>query len=504
MTALVDREVVHEPEPPALEPARPRWLIPGVLAAMGLAGLLGAFQLGHDPLWYDESFSVLFSDTDWSLFWRMTWVRDLNALAYYLLLRGWINLTGVSEVQLRALSVILMVLTVPVVAAVARRLFGDRAAVVAAVLFATHGGMLQYAQEARTYALVTFTMALAAWCFVVAVQDRTWSAWIGFAVIAGIGLYAHLFAAFVTVALLASLAALPPRRVRRRQVTTAIGLYGLFVVPVAAFLTQAQTGQFDWVGEQLDGAFDRSIFFLAGNASRSVQHLTVAVLGVLLLSWLRRTVLRGRTDDTWAQVLVVSWAVAPVLLAIGVSQIQPILVPRYVIVAVPGVVLMMTGVLRLIWGTRTLVVVVALTVVAQLTALPSQLYGTPEIEEQWRDLAVTLAQQSSPEDALIMIPRFQRVPLEYYLSVNPDTRRDPDDLPEPLAPIDRWRSRQPFPEESYEPIDVDGRAHPRVWLIFDADRHRPELIAQEEALAGWRVAQQLRFGELTLRAYEPT
>lgn len=473
---------------------------------MLLAALLGGLRLGWRPLWYDESFSVLFARTEWAVFWDVTWAKELNALLYYLLLRGWINLFGLSEAAMRSLSLLCMVVTVPVVALIARRLFDGRAAVVAAVLLASHGGMLQYTQETRTYALAALMVSLAALCFVVAVQEGRLAAWLGFGLFAGVAVYAHLFAVLTSVALLASLAALPRRQWRWADLAAALGVLGLIALPSALFIPQAETEQFNWIASQLDGAVDRSLFFLAGNASTLVKQLMIAAVAVLGLSWARRVALRGRGTETWAHVLVVLWAFLPLLLALAVSEVRPMLVPRYLIVSVPGVVLALAGMLRLIWGRRTLVAVTASAVALQLLALPGQLYTNPQVDEGWRDLAETVAAHGQPNDGLIVVPNWQRVTLEYYLVLHPATRRDPAELPVPLSPAEPWGTEDPYGGDHRVVDERVVERFERVWLVLDGQPDRPEhrvqLPDQLGALDGWRLAEESDFGRLSLRRYE--
>ena len=487
-------------------PARPssRWLVTPVAALTLLAGILGSVRLDRRPMWYDEAFSVLFAQSDWAYFVEWSWAKELNALVYYLLLRGWIELFGLSEAALRSLSVLIVAATVPVVALIARRLFGNRAAVVAAALFATHGGMLQYAQETRTYALATLLVALAALCLVIGVQDRRLVGWLGFALISGIAVYAHLFAVFATAALVASLIALPRRQVHLGHAAAAMVLYGMFLVPSALFVTQAVTEQFDWVAAQMHDVFGRSLFFLAGNASSLVRNLTMSVAAILALSWIRRAAMRGRGTETWAQVLVASWAFVPLLLAFGASQVRPMLVPRYLIVAVPGIVLLVTAVLRLIWGRRTLTVATLVAVALQLMALPTQLYTNPQVNEAWRSLAQDISAQAEPTDGLIVVPAWQRVTLEYYLAMHPATRQNPDELPVPLSPSEPWGTRDSYGGMGHTVTldELTEGGYRRLWVVLDGEPTRPERAEQLAALTGLELAQEQSYGVLTLRRYD--
>jgi uncharacterized membrane protein len=74
---------------------------------------------------------------------------------------GWVRLFGDGEISIRLPSVIFGVASVPLVAMLARRIFGGRAALLAALLLALSPPHLWASQAARPYALTAF-LALAA------------------------------------------------------------------------------------------------------------------------------------------------------------------------------------------------------------------------------------------------------------------------------------------------------------------------------------------------------
>jgi len=85
---------------------------------------------------------------------------ETNPPLYHLLLWFWVKLTGSSVFALRFLSLILGVLTVPLVYRLARLAFGELVGLLAALLCAISPFQVYYSQEARMYALATFFTTL--------------------------------------------------------------------------------------------------------------------------------------------------------------------------------------------------------------------------------------------------------------------------------------------------------------------------------------------------------
>ena len=103
-----------------------------VVLLMLIAFTLRAVSLDAQSLWRDEVDAMRFAtaplDEVLSNFTRPGW----NGPFYFLLLRGWIALTGTSEYAMRFLSLCFGVLCVPLAYALGRRLFNPQAGFLAA------------------------------------------------------------------------------------------------------------------------------------------------------------------------------------------------------------------------------------------------------------------------------------------------------------------------------------------------------------------------------------
>lgn len=133
-----------------------------VLLAFGLR----VFRLGTQSLWGDETISVFRAFG--SLAEITEKVRHEGTLPplYYYLLHFWIPGAGSGETSVRFASVIFGVLAIPLIYALVSATLGRRIATIAAFIAALSPFWVYYAQETRTYSLVTALVILAVYLLV--------------------------------------------------------------------------------------------------------------------------------------------------------------------------------------------------------------------------------------------------------------------------------------------------------------------------------------------------
>ena len=136
-----------------------------LLAILLLAFALRVYRLDSQSLWYDEAVTAKVASQGIGELTRWT-ADDIQPPLYYYAAAGWLRLAGRGEWALRFPSAFFGTLTVPLMWAVALRLFGRGrsgrvAALAAALLTALSPLYVYYAQEARMYTLLTFLGLLA-------------------------------------------------------------------------------------------------------------------------------------------------------------------------------------------------------------------------------------------------------------------------------------------------------------------------------------------------------
>lgn len=176
------------------------WLALIVLVAGGLR----FYRLAAQSLWADEGNSVALATRSLIQIARDA-ASDIHPPLYYLLLHLWVSLFGTSEIAIRSLSVFFSLLMVPLVALLARRLWGERAGLASAAFIAMSPFQVYYAQEARMYALLALLSVGTAYGVAGIFQpdgtDRSQKRAIAFYLLCGtLGLYTHYSFAFLLLA----------------------------------------------------------------------------------------------------------------------------------------------------------------------------------------------------------------------------------------------------------------------------------------------------------------
>jgi len=170
-----------------------------LITLLGLG--LRLYHLDAQSLWYDEGFSVYLARVGLGEITANT-AADIQPPLYYYLLHGWIQLFGDTELALRSLSVLFGVLTIPLMYAMALRLFSSRlAGLLAALLIAVSPLHVWYAQEARMYTLLTFLCLLSSFLLLLAIDAKRVPTllvlWTAYTLVNVAALYTHYFAFFI-------------------------------------------------------------------------------------------------------------------------------------------------------------------------------------------------------------------------------------------------------------------------------------------------------------------
>lgn len=405
------------------------------LLATVVALLVGLWELGRRSLWYDEAFTVGIVDRPMGdVLWRLThW--EVNQSPYYLLFSGWFRIDQ-GEAFLRSMSVAFAVAAVPAIFVLGRRIADARVGAVAAVLLAVHPLVVQWGQQLRSYSMVVLMVILATIALLRAVDepDDTGRA-VVYGVVAAATIYTQFFALLVVaVHLLWAVLAKPmPRRV----VVAAGGAVGVLVLPLAWYLLTYEGDPLVWLAGRGDDALLATARGLAGGRGLNVvAYAVAAATGV----WALARQARGdglaslRVGRAWRPVLPLLWAVVPVLVAALVTYTaKPVLEARFLIVVVPGLVLLVAhGLCRLPW--RPVAAAILATLLLVSLAGVRTWHEGPVLED-WRAAVPVAIENAGPDGALVLDPRLSLFAVRYY---RPDGARfrlaGPDLGDGPIAP----------------------------------------------------------------------
>ena len=472
----------------------------GAAAAAATTLLLGLYHLGSRSLWGDEAFSVTLARQPLGEFWRVVSQSQANMSLYYVVLRAW-TLAGDGEATVRLLSLVAAVAAVVVLYRVGAQLFNPLIGTIGALLLAVNGFFLRYAQEARSYALVTLLTAVATLLFVAVEErpDRRGSA-LGYVVVGALALYAHFFAVFVLAGHVLALAV-----AGRRLVPQVIRLAGiaLLTAPLWFFAVFRDAGQISHLTRPTPRYVYDTLLQLAGG-TRLLLLLYAAATLVAVGIWLRAP---GRRLD-WPMLVAVTWAATPIGGALLISIAKPVFAPRFLIVGLPGIVLVVAvGLTRgaPMLGLAAVAVIAVLSVIHVI-----QTQGEPQ--EDFRAATAFVLQHAGPRDAAAFYRTSRRIPFEYYAR-----RQGISSLPKSLVPTSPYGRFDMIGDYRHTNLTAAELAsvravasHRRVWLVlsrFENERVREKRQNRARLIAALASRARMRtrrlFAGLDVRLYTP-
>ncbi len=413
-TAIPRRSVpwlLQAPEVPDVHAPRwfhrlPGWLTTGTILFVLLAiSAVVRTRYISGQFWGDEATSVGIASHPLTAIPGIL-RQEGSAPLYYLILHVWISVLGSGEAATRALSLLLGLASIPLSMWAGWSLFGRRAGMAAAVLFAFSAFLTQYAQETQPYELLAVLGLIATTSFLQALVRGRRRHLIVLAVALALILYTSFWGIFFWIGTAAALGWLSRSGLERRRLLADGGLaFGvaavLFVPWVPSLIYQVGHATSPWgYGDHPGFGFPSSIL----GTDRVSVSLGVAFVVGLLPVLIRR---RHRTPEALMIWILIILAVVSVLLARVFSVVSPVWETRY-LATVVAALLLLGG---LACARSGVVGVVVLVLTLAFVANPASF--APQHKSDMRDVAGELAPYLQPGD-LVVAGAPEQSPLAWY------------------------------------------------------------------------------------------
>jgi hypothetical protein len=362
--------------------------------------VLGFVHLGAKSVWLDEATGLdqARHEAVASL------VHGRNMGLHVFLLGIWIRLFGESETAIRSLSVVCAALCVPAVYLLGRRLFDERAGLLAAVLLVPNAFFLRWAQQARSYPLLVLLVTLSAYFFLREVDEPSWANAFAYVATSAAAVSAHYFAVFVVLAELLTLVAVRRRAALTRTwigVAVAIGVLSL---PEVWHSLRTGSHPLAWIAQPTGKSLWKGLVELGGGGWLA--------LAALLAAGAFAVVRAVNAHQAWREGFLTAWVVLPVGLSFAASFVQPMFVSRYLLVALPALVLLAArGLTKLpsVWLAAAVAAAICVPGIRHVVT-----WYRADSFEDWRGAARHVLGSSRPGDALRVYPDFAQAPFDYY------------------------------------------------------------------------------------------
>ena len=482
----------------------------GIYLVLLISFYLRLIQLGVRGIWYDDAFSILLARQDLPKLILGT-AADTMPPLYYLILHLWMYL-GDGIFLLRFLSVILSMLAVAGVYALARCLFGESAALLAAIFTGLAPFQIYHAQELRMYSLLALALLGYAAAFVSfmrseKVRRTNAKALVFVAIFGALALYSHNLA-FATLAVPDIYLLLKRSLKSLSKLLLAQGGSLLLFIPWLLYVP----GQVEKVQRAFwtprPGLAELLQLLLAFTTNLPLpgwflpialfMTLSIAVVAVLIVR-----VQGGKRQEDWALVLLLA-IVPPLLLFVLSYLLRPIFVPRGVILSSMMCYLLLGWVLSKASerAQATVLVVVALWLVVPLQFQ----YNYDEFPRSpFKEAADFLIRNAARNDLVLHDNKLAYFPMRYY---EPNLRQT--FLPDPPGSDNDTLAQGTMDALSISPTALDqvDTKKGRIWfVIFQTALDEAKESGRPAGNKAWldarfQLASLTRFNDLNVYLYE--
>jgi mannosyltransferase len=479
-----------------------RWQLPAIRLGLAVIAVpLALYDLGKPSFGLDEGSSFAIAYQHGSAFATAVAHDGGNMLLYYTLLHTALTAgLPTSAAAIRSLSVLPFVCLGPVVFEIGRRLRSPLTGLIAALLVLLNTQIVSTAQSARSYAYVVLFVSLS---FLALLLDRQHPSrryrflWLGAAILAT---YCHLLSAlFVGAQLMWTLAEPTPIAARRRLLPY-LGTYLASCVPLLWLAHRRGAQQISWIPPLNFAEFRDLASFLFKGGGYGDPRLLLGLLTILaclagtvhaLQGWPQRDQLAE-----WGRIGVVVWIAVPILLAIVISIVQPVLYSLYFVEAVPAIaILAADGIMSLGSGTLKFVPIVlsaALIGLLAYTLVPA--YG--QSAQNWKGATALILSSGSPHDGIVFLAPEGWNTVDYYLL----SQHDHSSAPTPVFPGRPWALVKNYARDPQVPsrtaLECAAKHYRVIWLVIANTSMPAQYAAIRELTNDFAVRRSYAFSEV--------
>jgi len=378
------------------------------------------YNITYNSIWLDEAATLNFARHSIIEIWNITANGEFNPPLFHWV-EHFILIFGSSELVLRFIPAFFGACTIPLFYWVGKDSIDSNVGVISAALLAFSPFHIFYSQDARAYTTVLFFFTLGLIFYYRALHHGKRSDWLIFGLLSAIAFWTHFYVLIPILGMYCYAIVLLGIRGKKnyfsavKEAIISLGLFILIIFPlimVTIRLFIIRTGTPPTYGLQGAALFPELITQISG--------LHPLVVGFLFIMFLIGMV------EIWIQkkncCMFIAWIfVLTLLLSYILSYSMP-MIPRYLICILPfyftGIAASYRLFFNIINTPKVVYILICIFCVASIPTISN--YYTTYSKENWRDVGKVLPELTQNGDAVILLPSYLQMPLEYYYSNESD------------------------------------------------------------------------------------
>lgn len=312
-----------------------------------IAFTLRIYKISSPSLWHDELMTFYrlqgtLSDTLTTLL-----ISPFPPL-YYLLMKIWTNIFGFSELALRFPSLIFSIITIPYLYLLTKRLFNKNTALLASFIIAIFPYAINYAQEAKMYALIWFLSLASFYHFLNFIENPNKKNIILYTLFTTLMIYTLYFGFLILITQLICFLIYPKRKPVKEMAIVILSLLLLYLPWIKIALSNiSNKSGIEWVLQTKNYLIAikeiSSDIFRTNTNSELIIYIIFIILGIITLFKIKEN---KEKDSFWKKTLLLLLTFLPLILMILIDLFShPILVTRYIgFIHIPFIILISSAI----------------------------------------------------------------------------------------------------------------------------------------------------------------
>jgi mannosyltransferase len=374
-----------------------------ILVAITLLGLaLRLYHLDFQSLWYDELHSIVPTNPENSLASIIEYCKIDQPPAFFIYLYSFFHVFGYNEIIGRLASVILGVISIPVMYSLGREVRGHKAGLFAALLTSLNYMHIYYSQELRFYTMAFLFTALSFLFLIRAFRSNRFLHFAAYVVFTSALLYTHyyglvIYGVQVLVFIMLSLYS-RQRKFIVAGLVSGMLVIGLFLPWIPVVLSDLQIASF-WI-RMPEPTFIADYFYYYFGKDAIVSAIFIVLIWFFVRGHTTRD--NASVDNRAVSMVLIFWLVFSYLIPYIKSLIgPPMLYVRYTIVSLPAWLLIIAigwdDIKHKRWR-LSIVVVVALSMLINLFFIRKHYHKVDK--QQFREASAFVDQHNNDQSPL--------------------------------------------------------------------------------------------------------